>query len=155
MTTFPLDCYRRQIAEITQSVYQTMLGIDVELVEGAEQSSVAALTAAVYYAGSWKGALLVECSVEQAKAWSGRLMSIEPPVPLDDAHDGLGELTNMIAGNLKALLPPGVGLSIPSVVQGSDYSLRICGGNLFEALPFADGEGGFRITLVEVIEKEA
>jgi len=42
-------------------------------------------------------------------------------------------------------------LSIPSVVEGRDYSLRICGGgNLFERLDFADETGPFRITLVEV-----
>jgi hypothetical protein len=58
----------------------------------------------------------------------------------------------MMAGNLKPLLPPGVGVSIPSVVQGSDYSLRICGGNLFETVQFADALGTFRITLVEVVE---
>ena len=152
MTAFPIECYRPQIAEIAQTVYQTMVGVSVEPVDSSEQASPGALTAAVYYAGSWKGALLVECSAEQAKSWSARLMSIPPPISLDDARDGLGELTNMMAGNLKALLPPGVGLSIPSVVQGSDYSLRICGGNLFETLHLADGEGVFRITLVEVIE---
>lgn len=81
-------------------------------------------------------------------------MSLSPPVSLDDARDGLGEMTNVIAGNLKPVLPPGVGLSIPSVVQGSDYSLRIWGGNLFETLCFDGGSGPFRITLVEALQSQ-
>ena len=75
-------------------------------------------------------------------------MSLTAPVTLDDTLDSLGEIVNVLAGNLKPLLPAGVGLSIPSVVQGSDYSFRICGGNLCEKLCFVDESGPFRITLV-------
>jgi hypothetical protein len=37
-------------------------------------------------------------------------------------------------------------------VQGSDYSLRLCGGNLAETLWLEDQYGAFRITLVEMTE---
>jgi len=47
-------------------------------------------------------------------------------------RDALGELANMLAGNLKSVLPSGVVLSMPSVIEGSDYSLRICGKRLIE-----------------------
>lgn len=83
------------------------------------------LTAAVYYAGAWKRALLLECSLEQAMEWGSRLMELPAPVAVKDARDGLGELCNVIAGNLKPLLPPGVGLSTPSVVRSAGYSLRV------------------------------
>ena len=49
---------------------------------------------------------------------------------------------------LKPLLPPGAGLSTPSVVKGGDYSLRICGDTLCERLHFADSAGEFRVTLI-------
>jgi len=111
------------------------------------------LRAAVYYAGAWKGALLLECSSAQAMDWAARFLSLAPPISLDDVRDSLGELTNVIAGNLKPLLPPGVGISLPCVVQGSDYSLRVCGNNLSESLYFEDRFGPFRITLVEVIAR--
>ena len=78
-------------------------------------------------------------------------MSIEPPTSVnDDVRDTLGELANMIAGNLKALLPFGVAISMPSVVEGSDYSLRICGGNQASRLTFSSELGEFRVTLVEL-----
>ncbi len=149
---FPIACYRQQIAEITASVFETMLGLPVRECGASTSEGPGELTAAVYYAGSWRGALLVECSTEQAMHWAAVLMSLEPPLSVDDARDGLGELTNVVAGNLKPILPPGIGLSIPSVVQGSDYRLRICGGNLFERLEFEDESGRFRVTLVEVVQ---
>jgi hypothetical protein len=148
---FPLDLYRDGIAQVAMSVYETMLDVHLHEPHGLPDAFDSSFTGAVYYAGSWKGALLIECTSQQAMDWSARFMSLTPPVTLDDARDGLGELTNVLAGNLKPLLPPGVGLSIPCVVQGSDYSLRICGGNLSEALYFEDGFGPFRITLVEVV----
>ena len=104
--------------------------------------------AAVYYAGAWKGAVLLECSLGQAMDWGSRLMQIPAPVASEDARDSLGELCNVLAGNLKPLLPPGVGLSTPSVVKGADYTLRICGDTLCERLPFADPSGDFRVTLI-------
>ena len=151
MTAFPLAPYREGVALVAASVYETMLGLPVRQVPPWQESMPTALTGAVYYAGTWKGALLLECAFDQAIDWAARLMTLDPPVDPEDVRDGLGELANVIAGNLKPLLPPGVGLSLPSVVQGSDYSLRICGGNLAETLYLADPLGPFRITLVEVV----
>ena len=150
---FPLAPYREGIAQVAASVYETMLNLSARETAEPCEALQSALTGAVYYAGTWQGALLVECSREQAMDWAARLMSLEPPIALEDVRDGLGELTNILAGNLKPLLPTGVGLSLPSVVQGSDYSLQICGGNLSETLCFEDERGPFRITLVEVIPR--
>jgi len=147
---FPIDGYRQPIAEITESIYANLLSLNLRRLDGFSGTLPAGLTAAVYYAGAWKGAVLVECTAEQAGNWAARLMSLTPPIEPNDAHDALGELTNVIAGNLKPLLPPGVGVSIPSVVQGTDYSLRILGGNCFESVYFEDDGGPFRVTLVEV-----
>jgi len=151
---FALDTYREGISQVAMSVFDTILQLQVrEQTPDPNHPVGNCFTAAVYYAGEWKGALMLECSREQAMDWAARFMSLDPPVTLDDARDGLGELANMMAGNLKPLLPPGVGLSLPCVVQGTDYSMRMCGGNLNESLCFADGLGRFRVTLVEVVAK--
>jgi chemotaxis protein CheX len=148
---FPIACYRESVAQIAGTVFETMLGLSIDPVEGGGALPAGSLTAAVYYAGTWRGVLLLECSPEQGADWAARYMQLAPPLSIDDVRDGVGEVANVIAGNLKALLPSGVGLSIPSVVQGSDYSVRICGGNLVEHMSFASSGGAFRITLVEVV----
>lgn len=146
---FTIEDYRSGMVQTTAAVFETMLGVSVTVLESPGAAPVTPLTAAVYYAGSWQGALLLECSERQASDWSKRLMDIPEPAAAD-ARDGLGELTNMLAGNLKPLLPPGVGISIPSVVEGSDYSLRVCGGKLKERIDFAAATGPFSVTLVKV-----
>ena len=140
--------FRPVLAEITVSVFETMIGVPVQPAEPSLQDSAYALTAAVYYVGTWNGALLLECSVAQAQVWASHLMDIPFPVSVEDARDSLGELCNVLAGNLKPVLPPGVGLSSPSVVSGADYRLKVCGDPVSERLTFGDAEGTFGITLV-------
>jgi CheY-specific phosphatase CheX len=72
---------------------------------------------------------------------------MDPPETVDDVvRDVLGELANMIGGNLKCTLTPGIRLSMPSVVDGSNYSLRVCGADIRERLAFQCAEGLFWIT---------
>jgi chemotaxis protein CheX len=145
---FPNESYRPGISQITEAVFSTMLDLPIRSAAPPAGNERYELTAAVYYAGAWKGAVLLECSLAQAMEWSSRLMGVPAPVAAEDARDSLGELCNVLAGNLKPLLPHGVGLSTPSVVKGADYTLRVCGDTLCERLHFADPAGDFRLTLV-------
>lgn len=152
--TFPLSVYREDLARITVSVFQTMLQLEVTPAETAGAPAPDGLTAAVYFAGAWKGAVLLECTQPQAFEFTHRLMSIDPPESInDDVRDALGELANMLAGNLKSVLPHGIGLSMPSVVEGTDYSLRVCGGSLIDRMPFSGALGVIWVTLIEMFEE--
>ncbi len=63
-------------------------------------------------------------------------------------RDVLGELANMIGGNMKCVLTSGIRLSMPSVVDGGDYSLRICGAEVRERIAFQCAEGTFWVTVL-------
>ncbi len=138
-----------ELAQIVESVFGTMLGL-----EAAESGTpwfpgVDRLTSAVHLAGDWNGAVLVECSRSQACRFAGRFLSMDPPGAVDDVvRDVLGELANMIGGNLKCVLTRGIRLSMPSVVDGSDYSLRVCGAEVRERLAFECAEGPFWVTVL-------
>jgi hypothetical protein len=41
---------------------------------------------------------------------------------------------------------------MPSVIEGSDYSLQMCGNRLIERMPFWSMEDVFGVTLVEILE---
>ena len=144
----PNESYRPGISQITEAVFSTMLELAVHSSDPGPKSERYDLTAAIYYAGAWQGALLLECSNRQAMDWGSRLMGLPSPIEAEDARDSLAELCNVLAGNLKPLLPPGVGLSTPSVVKGADYTLRVCGDTFCERLNFADQTGDFRVTLI-------
>ena len=113
------ESYRAGMIQVTETVFDTLLNASVTVLDAPSGVPAYALTAAIYYAGLWQGALLIECSEQQARAWSSHIMDLPDPTS-EDARDGLGELANVLAGNLKPLLPQGVSISIPSVVAGRD-----------------------------------
>ena len=45
-------------------------------------------------------------------------------VSQDDLSDVLGELANIVGGNVKAMLPPGAFLSLPQVVLAPESTAR-------------------------------
>jgi chemotaxis protein CheX len=150
-TTFSLDVYRDDLALIVQSVFRTMMDLDAAPSERAWAHSPETITAAVHFVGAWRGAALVECHAAQAIDFAVRFMGIDRPPAVDgDVRDVMGELANMVAGNLKSLLPRGVDLSMPSVVEGSDYSVHICHVGAIERMAFSCDAGDFRVTLLEM-----
>ena len=144
-----------ELAQIVESVFATMLGLEVMECNTAWFDSPDRLTSAVHLSGGWNGAVLMECDRTQACRLTGRFLSMgtgEPqptPTVVDDVvRDLVGELANMIGGNLKCVLTHGVLLSIPSVVDGSEASIRVCKTEVRERLPFRSSEGVFWITVL-------
>ena len=147
---------RSEIARIVEDVFRTMLCLEVTGITAAlETAGPGSLTAAVQFVGEWKGAVLLRCSPRQACQLACRLMpGLQPSRVDEDVRDALGEITNMVGGNLKPILPPGVVLSMPSVVQGNDYAVHICGGNTSKTWSFSSDLGIFSVTLVQVTGRE-
>ena len=137
------------VAQIVKSVFETMLNLETG--ENGEPWSPGEdrVSAMVHLAGDWNGAVLIECSRGQACKFAGRFLSTEPPATFDDdVRDVLGELANMIGGNLKSMLTRGIRLSMPWVVDGSSSAVRFCGSALSERLAFDCEDGTFWTTVV-------
>jgi chemotaxis protein CheX len=153
LAPFSLDVYRDDLARIVQSVFLTMMNLEVAASEAPWTHSPDTITSAVHFVGKWRGAALVECNALQARQFAAQFMGIAMPGAIDDdVRDVMGELANMVAGNLKSLLPRGVDLSMPSVVEGSDYTVRVCGVNAVDRMTFSSAAGIFRITLIEMLQ---
>jgi len=149
---FRIDVYKEDLGRIAHDIFDTMLSVEVQPAEQEWRPARNRLTGAVYLAGAWRGAVLLECDRDQAHYFTNRLMAVPLPEEVnDDVRDTLGELANMLGGNLKSVLPHGVVLSMSSVVEGCDYSLRVCGGKaVVERVAYRSPAGVFWITLVEL-----
>jgi chemotaxis protein CheX len=144
-----MDKIRAELIEIVRSVFGTMMSLDVVESGLLWFPSGERLTATVYLTGEWNGAVLLECDRADACRLAGRFLGMDPPEAVDDVvRDVIGELANMIGGNLKSSLSAGIRLSMPSVVDGGNYSLRICGAPWCERLCFRHDEGLFWVTLL-------
>jgi CheY-specific phosphatase CheX len=140
------------LEQIVESVFATMMDLDVSVNDTPWSPDLHRLTSFVLMTGAWTGAVLIECSRWQACQFAGRILAMDPPDTVDDdVLDVLGELANMIGGNLKSVMRTGVHLSMPSVMDGSDHGLRICGLKVQERLALECADGPF---WVSVLSKE-
>jgi chemotaxis protein CheX len=144
------------VAQIVESVFETMLNLQATENGAPWSADENRVTASVHLSGDWNGAVLIECDRGQACRFAGRFLSMDPPESLDDdSRDVLGELANMIGGNLKSILTPGIRLSMPSVVDGSSFHMRVCGGAVTLRLTFQCEEGTFWVTVVTMDPPES
>jgi chemotaxis protein CheX len=130
--TFTIDNCRPDLVQIARSVFRTMVGTLVIPSDDssiaydlAHQSATDRLVAIVEFSGVWNGALWLECSLAAASLFLKQMLPAGMrSSAAEDARDALGELANMLAGNLKSVLPRGIALSAPTVRDGFDYALE-------------------------------
>jgi chemotaxis protein CheX len=140
------------VANIVAVVFETTMSLEVSGNAAPLCAAPDRLSAAVHLSGEWNGAVIVECGQTEACRLAARFLSMDPPETVDDVvRDVFGELANMIGGNLKSVLSRGIRLSMPTVSDGSDYAVRICGSEVIERLPFECSEGPFQVTLLTSI----
>jgi CheY-specific phosphatase CheX len=133
------------------NVFESILDFSPEPASYERPEAIELVTAAWHFSGGWAGATLLEMPPKLARVFTSRMLSIDPPARVDDdVIDAMGELVNIIGGNLKAILPAGVNLSLPAVVIGTDYSVRICGGDLVKRWTFRGEFGPFWVSIIEV-----
>ena len=137
------------VAEIVKSVFLTMMELEVVTSETPSAPTGDRLTSFVQLNGEWNGAVMFECTRSQACQFAGRILGMEPPEAVDDdVRDMLGELANMIGGNMKCTMATGVRLSMPTVMEGNDYEMRVCGSEVLERLGFQCDQGNFWVTVL-------
>jgi chemotaxis protein CheX len=139
-------------ANLVHDVFSTMLGSEAwPDPDGAAGASYPVM-GVVFFAGAWKGAVQVELESSLAYQITAHLMAVPPPDRDDsDVRDAIGEVANMIAGNLKSTLPPDTVMSMPAVVAGSDFALTVIGSNQSTRMAFATPNGRFTVTLVQTL----
>ncbi len=143
-----------QVASIAQDVWQSFLEMDLELHPlGSEAPDLEGrtVTGCVHVSGEWNGSVFVEVPAELAAAAAEAMFGAEPgTLPDDEVSDALGELTNMIGGNIKSLLPAPSKLSTPSVACGEGYTVRVPGAVLLDRVALVCAAGPLFISIWKV-----
>ena len=131
------------VREAAHSVFSTMLGVELTDREPAREEEATSqsegVVSLVGLAGDWAGTGAFRCSAEMAKKISGLLLMQEFTSVDQDVLDAVGEITNMILGNVKTsfeeVLGP-MGLSIPTVIYGRNFTTRSVGRSEWTVVPF-------------------
>lgn len=105
---------------ITREVWTSFLdGDPTGLVAGGTEMTADKITGCVHLSGAYTGSIMLQCSPPAARDAAAALFSIAPDdVTQTELVDAIGEIANMVGGNVKSMLPGPSMLSLPSVVQG-------------------------------------
>lgn len=112
--------------QAVEEVFGLMLGVAVEAVEEEPrlESETATMTAMVGLAGAISGTCAMLVRSEGAIHMASCMAGMELNAVDETVLDGLGEISNMLAGAWKAKIPElnvACMLSVPTVVTGTQY----------------------------------
>jgi chemotaxis protein CheX len=115
------------LAEMVDQVWISYLdpeGID-PLIRQEEPIDSDEVHSSVSITGSWHGHIVYASSTVAARRAAAAFLAMEADeVSQEDVSDVLGELANIVGGNVKAMLPPGCFLSLPQVVMAPTSATR-------------------------------
>lgn len=132
-----------EIVSLTQYIWSTTVDLMPEAREDADPASMGGRTldGVINITGGWAGAVVLQVPEPVARRAAATMFQLEPSAAsLADMQDAVAELTNMTGGNVKALMDGPCALSLPTVVEGTDYSIRVPGSEAITRVGF-DVEG--------------
>jgi chemotaxis protein CheX len=132
----------------TTEVFSTMFGMEIApMPEHLDQTPPMisdGVMALVGFAGTYTGAGVVTCDAKFAIQICNRFLMSEETSVNEDVLDAMGELANMAVGNFKTMIENDlgpIGLSIPTVIYGRNFTSRSVGSNDWVVVPFEyDGD---------------
>jgi chemotaxis protein CheX len=156
---------RSDIQEIAQMIWTTLFDLPLEATAEPRPGNGPSVTSFVHIDGAWRGVVMIQCPIALAVTLTSSMFDGALPddgVPSPKVHeaevrDALGEIANMVAGNVKALLPEPCSISLPAVALGSDDTISVPGTTPLASVPFTCDGHPFVITLLERVDvvKEA
>jgi chemotaxis protein CheX len=136
MTTIDAD-----IEDVTRTIWSTLFELPLENADPAPLGPESTVTSCVQIEGAWQGAVVLQCPLTLARVLTAAMFESDTTPALVEVRDALGELANMLGGNVKALLPEPCSISLPAVAVGADYQLSVVGTSAVASLSFTyDGE---------------
>jgi chemotaxis protein CheX len=115
------------LAEMVEQVWVSYLdpeGLN-PLIPTYDENQPSEVHSSVSITGSWTGHVVYASSTTAARKAAAAFLAMEPDeVSPEDLSDVLGELANIVGGNVKAMLPPGAMLSLPQVVLAPESATK-------------------------------
>ena len=153
-STQPVAVSAADITSIAQDVWSSFLMLELEphpLGTDAPALDGRTMTGTVHVSGEWEGSVFLQVPCDLARACAEAMFAADPgSLSGDEVCDALGELTNMVGGNIKSLLPAPSKLSIPSVAEGESYTVRVPGAVLLEKVALVCVAGPLHISVWKV-----
>jgi chemotaxis protein CheX len=142
-----------EIHQLADRIWDAMFGEGLERLDREGHSEDPRyLTGCVQLTGAWEGAAVVRCSYKLASQLAATMFGAAELAD-EEVSDTVGELANLTAGAVQALMPSPSELSPPSVVEGKDYKLVLPRCAIMNQAHFRFCEEPFNIVVFEAQEE--
>ncbi len=147
----------KEIISGTQDVFSTMLMVDLEsdaVILNQKCDIQSNLTSMIGLGGGIRGLLAVHCPASVAKAITGTFLGMDVEELNDDVKDAIGEIANMVAGNLKVSytkIDINIELAIPTSIVGESFYVSGVVGSTRIIVPFKMAKDTFWVELMYVV----
>lgn len=121
--------HAQHIIESTQEIFSSMIMLEVTAGEPYKRNESIlkqSISGIIGLAGNMKGLLAIHLPNEVALKITTAFLGMEVDEIDEDVRDAIGELANMLGGNIKSALDPKgseIQLSMPSCISGEEYSI--------------------------------
>ena len=144
---------REKIIESAQEIFSTMVMMEVsvsdeELTNRRVMSD--SISGIIGLAGTHKGVLAIHLPKVVALAITSSFLGMDVDEIGPDVEDAVGELANMLGGNIKTILSQkgrDIELSMPTTISGKQYDFQPTKDAEQVAIPFVTDAGNFVIEL--------
>jgi chemotaxis protein CheX len=121
---------RERIIESAKEIFSTMIMMEVGVSDNEDSGSMSlvdSISGVIGLAGTHKGVLAIHLPVRVAMAITSSFLGMEVDEVNEDVEDAVGELANMLGGNLKTILSENgrdIDLSLPTTISGKEYEFQ-------------------------------
>ncbi len=106
--------------QAVHQLFESMLEMRVVRSSVDQWECLGPVVGIIHLTGGWDGFVLAGFEPELAQAVAVRMLAAPDLDPNDeDLRDAVGEVANILAGNLKCMIPEWTAMSIPAVIEGS------------------------------------
>ncbi len=142
-----------KIIESAKEIFSTMVMMEIS-VNGDPMTKSLPLTESISgiigLAGTHKGVLAIHIPNKVAMAITGSFLGMDVDEINEDVEDAVGELANMLGGNVKSILSENgrdINLSLPTTITGQQYDFQPTKDAERIIIPFQCDAGEFAIEL--------
>ncbi len=116
-----------KMIESTKEIFSSMVMMEISVKEIMTDHGPLndTITGMIGLAGTHKGVLAVHIPYGVAMAITSSFLMMDVTEINEDVHDAVGEIANMLGGNVKTILSDNgrdIDLSLPTTIAGSEYS---------------------------------
>lgn len=142
-----------KIIESVKEIFSTMVMMEVS-VDGDQMKKsvplVESISGVIGLAGTHKGVLAIHIPNKVAMTITSSFLGMDVDEINEDVEDAVGELANMLGGNIKSILSEkgrDIDLSLPTTIAGQQYDFQPTTDAERIIIPFRSDAGEFAIDL--------